>query len=410
MLLGGVPVSLAAAKSLRFTWWGGQARADRTLNAVAKFGQDHPDITVDAEYLGWDDYWTRLATLFAGGGAPDVVQMDIEYLSEYASRGALAPLDEFVPSPLAIGDFDKAILNNGRVGSSLYAVACGINAAALVMNQAAYAEAGVALPGANTTWEEFASLAADFTKATPRKGTYGTADESRNQEVFETWVRQRGKDLFNQDGSLGYSEEDVADWFAMWAAMRETGAAPPADVQALDHGDIDNSLLTQGRAACAFAYSNQFVAYSELLKDPLVMAPYPKLGPNGVGGLYVKPTLFFSVAASCTDKAAATELISYLLTNPAAAEALGVERGIPASASTREALRPKLDAAGQAGLDYLDSLGTHAGPIPPPNPPGGGEISDALRKASEEVAFGSKSPEEGAHSFYEEAQQILSRS
>jgi multiple sugar transport system substrate-binding protein len=409
LALGAGNTALAAPTSLRFTWWGGQARADRTLKALAVFAQDHPEINVDTEYLGWDDYWTRLATLFAGGGAPDVVQMDVEYLAEYASRGALAALDEYMPSPLAVSDFDKAILDNGRVDGKLYAIACGINAAALVLNKAAYVEAGVPLPDANTTWEQFGKIAADFTRSTTRKGMFGTSDESRNQEVFETWVRQRGKNLFNEDGSLGYAQEDMADWFAMWADMRATGAAPPPDVEALDHGDIDNSLLSQGRAACSFAYSNQFVAYSELVNDPLTMAPYPRLGADGKGGLYIKPTLFFSVAASSHDPAAAAGLVSYLLTNPGAVEVLGVERGIPASLSARDSLRPKLDQAGQLAIDYLSNLGSHAGAIPPANPPGGGEISDALRKASEEVAFETKSPADGAQTFYEEAQQILAR-
>jgi multiple sugar transport system substrate-binding protein len=338
------------------------------------------------------------------------MQMDIEYLAEYASRGALQPLDDYVPAPLAVGDFEPGILNNGRVGGKLYAIACGVNAAALILNHAAYAEAGITPPNAETTWEEFAQIAVDFTKATSRKGVYGTPDESRNQEVFETWVRQRGKNLFNEDGSLGYVEADVADWFEMWAQMRASGGAAPADVQALDHGDIDNSLLAQGRAACSFAYSNHLVALAALVSEPLALAPYPKLGAEGRGGLYLKPTLFFSVAAKSADPASASTLISYLLTSPVAVQALGVERGAPASAAVRQVLHSHIDAIAQHALDYLDNLGEHAGAIPAANPPGGGEISGALLKASEEVAFGTKSPAEGAHSFYEEATAILARS
>lgn len=243
-IMGSGRIAVAADKKLRFTWWGGQARADRTLKAVELYGKANPGITVDTEYLGWGDYWTRLATVASGGNPADVMQMDIEYLAEYASRGALLPLDPYVPMPLAVGDFDPGILNNGKVGGQLYAIACGVNAAALVVDTAAYAEAGVSPPNGDTTWEDFGRIAAEFSKATPRKNMFGSPDESRNQEVLETWVRQRGKELFHEDGSLGYAESDIADWFEMWAEMRASGGVASPEVQALDHFEIDSSLMS----------------------------------------------------------------------------------------------------------------------------------------------------------------------
>ena len=76
----------------------------------------------------------------------------------------------------------------------------------------------------------------------------------------------------------------------------------------------------------------------------------------------------------------------------------------------REALRPNLDAAGQAMLDYISNLGELAGPLPPPAPAGGGEINDILAKASEAVAFGAKTPAQGATDYIKDVQEVLSRS
>jgi hypothetical protein len=50
-----------------------------------------------------------------------------------------------------------------------------------------------------------------------------------------------------------------------------------------------------------------------------------------------------------------------------------------------------------------------AGTLPPPNPPGGSEVTDALIAASQEVAFKTKAAAQGAADFVEKAKQILDR-
>ena len=284
-----------------------------------------------------------------------------------------------------------------------------MNAGALIIDKDAFDEAGVPVPDATTTWDDFAKLMADFSKATPRKGMYGTPDSSGNQPVLETWLRNRGKELYNPDGTLAYDASDMTDWFQMWADMRASGAAASAEVQALDHGDVDTSLMAQGRAAVNFENSNQYVAAQALTKDALVLAPYPKVGPDGKGGLYVKPTMFYSISSQSAQPEASAKLLNFILTDPEATAILGGERGIPASAAVRETLKPNMDEAGQVMLDYISNLGDLAGLLPPPSPPGQGEVTDALVKASEEVSFGAKTPEQGATDFIANAKAALAR-
>jgi multiple sugar transport system substrate-binding protein len=402
---------LARAEDLlmRMAWWGGQARAELTLKALALYMEKNPGHTVDTEYLGWDDYWPRLATQSAGGNAPDVLQMDIEYLADYASRGVLLNLDGYVGSALSVGDFDPAVLDNGKVGGKLYAVANGVNAVALAYNATAFEEAGVAPPDASTTWEQYAQLAAEFTAKTKRAGMYGSSDGAAAQPVLETWLRQRGKELYTPEGKLGYDAADVTEWFEMWAEMRRSGAIPPADVQAMDQGSIDNSLFAQSRAAIAFANSNEYVAYKSFTPDAVGLAPYPRVGADGKGGLYIKPSQFFAISARSKNPDAAAALMNFLLTDPGATAILGGERGIPASAAVREQLSPSLDAADELMSEYISTLGDLAGNLPPAQPPGSGEIIDAFEKASQAVSFGAKSPADAAAGCISSVEDIFSR-
>ena len=79
----------AADLSLRVAWWGGKERAERTQKALDLYAKSNSGVTISTEYLGWGDYWARLTTETSGGNSPDIVQMDIEYLADYASRGVL---------------------------------------------------------------------------------------------------------------------------------------------------------------------------------------------------------------------------------------------------------------------------------------------------------------------------------
>jgi multiple sugar transport system substrate-binding protein len=394
---------------LRFAWWGGQSRAERTQKVVELFTSKNPGVTVSTEYLGWGDYWPKLTTEVSGGNAPDLIQMSSDYLADYASRGVLHPLDGLTPAPLDIGDFDPKLRSSGKIGGVQYAVPSGVNAVSLIVNKAAFDEAGIAAPGHDTTWEGFAKDMAAFTKATKRSGMYGSPDGSGMGPVLETWLRQRGAALYTAEGALGFDAGDLSDWFQMWSDMRASGAIVPPDVQALDHGDIDNSLMSIGKTALAFMNSNQYVGVQALVKDPLTLAPYPRVAAGSTGGLYVKPTMFYSLSAKSKDVTTAASLLNFILRDPEATAILGFERGIPASAAAMKALSSSADPASQLMVDYVAGLGDLAGELPPNEPPGGGEVLDALTKAAEEVAFGTKDAKTGATDFVAAAGSILSR-
>lgn len=404
--LSGLPAFAQDAR-VRLYWWGSKERADRTLKAVGLYQEKNPGTKIDGETLAWGDYWPRLATQAAGRNAPDLIQMDYRYVAEYARRGALLPLDEFLGKSLDIGDFDKASMDSCRVDGKLYGINLGNNSNALIYNKAAFQKAGVPEP-IDVNWDKFMELAVAVTKA--HNGEYyGTSDASAEEVALENWLRQRGKALYTEDGKLAASEQDFSDWFALWAKMREAKACPPADLQALDKNNIETNLLTQGRAACAFNHSNQYVGYQVLNKNPLGITMFPQgAGPNP--GHYLKPSMMWSIYARSKVAEPAVKFANFTVKDPAAAKILGVERGVPASAKIREAVSADLDDMGKLVVNFVAHVTPRVGPIPPAPPKGAGEIQAMLRRVAEQVSFGRLSPTDGGKQYVSEAQAILSRS
>jgi multiple sugar transport system substrate-binding protein len=63
-----------------------------------------------------------LATQTAGGQAPDIIQMDMNYIAEYGSRGALLDLKDVDTSKFVEGTVDS-----GRINDTLVGISAGIN-------------------------------------------------------------------------------------------------------------------------------------------------------------------------------------------------------------------------------------------------------------------------------------------
>jgi multiple sugar transport system substrate-binding protein len=394
------------ATRLRMTWWGGAERARRTRTALDGWQRMNPGLTVDSETVGWGDYWTRLATQVAGGNAPDVLQMDYRYIHEYARRRALRPLDEFNPEPMDVRDFGAANLDVGRVDGRLFGVAMGINSTAMLFDTAAFERAGVAAPAIGTTWTQFAEAVTAVTRNANRRGFFGTMDGGMHEPGLEVWVRGRGRPLYTEEGRIGFTRDDVAEWFDYWERLRRAGAAAAGDVQALDRQTPETSLLVTGRAAVAFTHSNLLIAHQGLTQTRLAMTAYPR---GERPGQYFKPSMLLSMAATTQLPQEAARLVGFLSTGREAGEALGVERGVPPSASRREQLLPTLSDLDRAQVTYIGAIGPVVAALPPPPPRGAGEVEQLLRRTNERVAFGQLRVPAAADEFVAEVGRVLAR-
>ena len=76
---------------------------------VVAFEAEHPNIKVEVETIGYDDYFTQMQTRVAGGTAPDCYELNIENFAAYANKGQLAEISGVDVSGLndtALNDFN----------------------------------------------------------------------------------------------------------------------------------------------------------------------------------------------------------------------------------------------------------------------------------------------------------------
>ncbi|MFN3924239.1 MAG: ABC transporter substrate-binding protein, partial [Pseudarthrobacter sp.] len=127
---GSAPAAGGGNVELNFVYWGDATRAKMTDVAIKIFEEKNPGITVKSEYQDSGPYADKLATRFAGGNPPDVLNMANRSLLEYAQRGTLADLRSL--QELDLADIPDTIQSRGEVDGKLYGLATGVTTIGMV--------------------------------------------------------------------------------------------------------------------------------------------------------------------------------------------------------------------------------------------------------------------------------------
>ncbi|WP_083516860.1 ABC transporter substrate-binding protein [Alicyclobacillus shizuokensis] len=398
--------------TIRFTWWGDPVRNKVYNGVISQFEKKYPNIDVKAEPTSWADYWTKLSTQIAGGNAPDVIGMHQFYVSDYAERGALLNLEPYVKSGVInLKDFPQAVTDSGKVNGSLDMIAQGVTMSGQIYNETLFKQLGVQPPTMNWTWDDFINEATAVKKAFIAKGEgkdhWGADDESGAMEpVFEYFLRERGKDLFTTDGKLGFTKQDLEDWFAMWAKLRKDGVVPDAATEAQYTGVApEQTLFAKGKVGITAIPANQLYLYQTAMPDAkvrLVGEPRMKNGRNGefVEGAYL------AIPKSSQHPKEAAEFINFFINDVGAGKIFKLEQGSPGSTKIDSVIKPLLSPPQQSEMDFISNRLKLASTAPKP-PKGYNQIAADFTNAAQAVAYGKVSISQGAQQFFEQVNSLL---
>lgn len=389
---------------LSIFWWGGEARAKMTEDALALYTQKHPNVTFKKTWQANQGYFEKLATLITGGDAPDIYQIDDNYLTEYAERNATLDLTSYKESgKLKVDRFPESLWQYGVVDGKLAGVAFGENTQGLVYNKTLLQKHNLPEPKIGMSWEELITWAENVTTVT---GVPGTMDPSADYKAFWVWLRQNGKDLYNGK-QPGFTADDVAKWFTLWKGARDRKATPTSDViQEGNATDITKQLVVTGKAATSWVWVNQMPELKKNTKDELGVVSYPG-NPNAQ---WARASMYFSVFKNSAKKDVAVDVVNFLANDPEAGKILGTDRGLPSNLDVRKAVNDSVtDPAMKLSIQVESDLTTQFGKSPQVPPKGHSTLRSELRKFAEAVQFGKSTPEQAAADFLTAVNTALSK-
>ena len=397
--------------TLRFSWWGSDIRHALYNRIADRFEEDYPNIKIMREPVSWNDYFTRLTSQVAGGGAPDIMQMHPQYAALFASEGIFMSLDDPIPSRVIdLSNFTQAAKDTQIVQGRNMMVTIGLSTTGLVVNSTIFQEFGIPMSRAeNLTYQSFEALIQEVTSRSNGR-YYGYEDMTFNnlQSITQVtmWMRSRGKDFFNDQGKIAFDRDDLISWWEFWARLRSANAVPPPQISVEEiPKTYEQRLFVLAREAMGGNTTNNLKTRQDYMPNhQLVMVRYPT--NNGRGGeIFESANIGINAKTRYPEESAM--FINYFVNNRRSMELYLIENGFPGSTVMNEYVASILDPSNRQAMEFFNVLAannTFASRILPPE--NALDYQRLLENEGSAAAFGQKTIRQAADDFFTAAGRL----
>lgn len=224
---------------IRFASWDEAEDVDAQQAAVDKFNDAHDDIEVTLEAYG-GEFDTKIS---AGMGSNDMP--DVMYMWNYpAYSQGLEPLDSYIEKEGE--DYKKnfydTLWNYNSYDGSTYGIPIGFTTHALFYNKDIFAEAGIAEPTNDWTWEDVQAASKTITEKC--EGKKGFSFQMKPDPYdYEMYLWSNGTAYVDAEGTLegNLNFDKAKEVFQMFQDMEKDGYAVATEKSGTDEFRAGNT-------------------------------------------------------------------------------------------------------------------------------------------------------------------------
>ena len=392
--------------TLRFSWWGGDARHEATMAVIEQYMELHPNVKIEAEYGSSDGYNDKLATQLAGGTAPDIIQIDPAFLPAYALTEAQYLVD------LKTTAFDFSLSDpayyelpmNGGFDGKQYGVPTGVSGGAILVNNEMAAKFGIDF-STQYTWDDVFAWAKQVHEADPSVYLF-EANKTMVAVATAAWAKQNceGKTFFDVDTkTVNFSEAELTEVFKFVKRLFDEHVVAPVSYMAAYEGDNmqnDPNWVAGDKYVACLAYTSTCETLAAAAPGNTFSAgKFPLTAGSDIAAWNSNCPQVLAINAKSANIEAAVDFLNYFYNNETAMVTLGAVRSVPPTARARE-----LCAENGLISDLLaaacDVCTSYSG-IPDDSLYNGSEAKQIMWDAIEEVGYGAATPEQVAQNVYD---------
>ncbi len=297
-----------AEDTVRF--WYHFDNADNPMSElVAKFEQENPGITIEAENIPWNSYYDNLYTSIVAGNAPDAAMVKMFAQPRLVEMGALEPIGDRIDAWDGKADLQDNLLNltSASDGESYYLPVQYV-VLYLYYRPDMLQEVGIEPP---TTCDEFRDAAMKLTRDTNGDGQpdvygFGFRGGKGGHDHWGSLVLSRGVDF--EKGSLT-SDAGVAGTQFVVDLFQKDKVFPPSAPN--DGFKEVTGAFKAGKTAMTIHHIGSSNGMIEALGNNVSAVPVPECGGGHWTAFGDESTAVFSTAEN---KDAAWKWISFLST------------------------------------------------------------------------------------------------
>jgi len=407
-----VGASQSGQTTLRFSWWGTDARHEATLNVIAAFERANPNIKIEPEYGAQTGYNEKKTTEFASGTAPDLFQIETGAGPEYQKLGVLYNLSTL--SSLRFDRFDANYLRSaGQFGTgSQWAIPTGVGGSALVVNKTLADRLGIDFTR-QYDWDQLITWGEQVRRADPNVYLLSVNTNYGYDFLVRAYARQlndNGAPIINDAAKrLNTTEAQFTQIFTFLDRLYKSGAAAPAAYKApfADQDENDPNWIA-GRYVAHVGYTSSADRVAAANPSATYIAGKMPVAPNAKNdGWFNNPPQYMGIYARTRYAEQAGQFFNFFFNTEEAARMLGTVRSVPPTAFAQKIaadlnlISPLLADVTATSLSYngLDDAGLT----------GNQEAQNIMRAIYEEVAYGRLTPAAAASRAVQQLNAFIAR-
>ncbi|MEV0804631.1 ABC transporter substrate-binding protein [Kribbella sp. NPDC050281] len=393
--------------TLRYAWWGNNIRQQNYTKALKQFSTANPSIAIEPEFAEYTAFQERMTTQIAARDVPDIFWIASPQVMTYHKSKLYRKLDD-IPT-LNWGDYSKEDQETFKLAGELNTLPFAIFTPVIRYNETVTKADGVTIPaeGAGWTWDSLAELLVAYSKNNPgkRKGTPYAPDHDL---TFEAWLRQRGEQLWTQDGQAGFTVDGLASWLDWWDKLRKAGGALSLSEQegmGPDWAQVGKKVLVN------FGNSNHIIDDAKMFpkeKFRLRAAPIAPTAEAGHKYLYF-PRMAIYQRIDDGNLEAAGKVLDYNANNPEMLKTVRLTMGAPTNPKVAEQAKAFASPDEKEMLAVVEKERAAERKPRYEAPPGSSTWRTTMTRICEEIALGKTSVPDGAKKLLDDVNAGIKR-
>ncbi len=382
---------------LKFVWWGGEERHEKTLEAIDLYNETHDGVTVVPEYYSYDGLNEKFPVMMVGGTEPDIMQVNYAWVYKFAGDlgEGFYDLNE-LSDAIGLENWSPEDLEPFTINGHLQAVPQGVTARTYGYNSAVLNQAGIKPP---STWDEVFEVNEQL-KSKMGDDYHLLGDASNEKSLMYmmiTYLTQELDKEFIVGDQLNFTADDLTLGFEFLQSLIDAGVLVDIQQDSREF-DAENPNFINGQYTGILEWSSSVGKYEGNLPDGNSITIGDFISNTEQKKLMLKPSMGYAISKNTEYPEEAAEFINWMFTNREAIEILGTERGVPSNKVAYSILKEdgmlnNKDLQIEKMIDEADTL--YLSPYyEEPN------VVDAYDTALERFLYGETTPAEAGEEMY----------
>lgn len=300
---------------LRFSFWGDDAKKQEMQQSIDSFESAYPGIVievVDGSVEGWEE---SLVQQLMNANAPDVNQIEWEWIHEYSADGALFYDLYKEHEVLELGAVGQKYLNMCTIAEELQAVPASFSGRVFFFDEQLFEKVGMEVPD---TLEELMAAGEIFrTQLGEEYYPLALTTEDRMELLVYYLESVCGKEWI-VDGVLQYYVEEVQKGMEFLLSLEEAHVIPTLQYARSEDSLGRDAGWSSGVYGGVFVNSSKEGQYAGMLPAGYECVAAPRFYDMGnTAGGYIAVEEAYAVAENCANKKEAALFLDFLLNQDA---------------------------------------------------------------------------------------------